>query len=567
MVSVKAHTIGRYEVQSLVGEGATATVYKAYDPAIDRTVAIKILKREHGTDENFSSRFQREARSAGAISHPNIVTIYDVGQVDGNPYIAMEFLDEESLDQVIAAGKKLPIKKVISIGIQLANALGHAHRHGVVHRDIKPANVLLIHNGETVKLTDFGIARLSGIDELQQTHVGTVLGTPRYMSPEQAAARPLDGRSDLFSLGAILYELLTGRRAFDNDNLALLLLQILQTMPRPPSSLSPEVPEGLDRVIMKLLSKRPEQRFQTGGQLAGALERELHALHEREKTAAQNRFLPLRVKLALRASTGLAVLFLGGMLIIHQVERRVLRDQVLDSGASMAKFVAVEAAVPVLGQNWLPLKLFVQDAQARGSFDYLAITDHRGIVEASTDGRLVGRHFSTPPGQTPISRSRAMSISSVTLPEGQSVFLFDTPILFQNTPVGTIYLGVSQTGMERVLSESFSLLALMGLFAIVAVGSLSYFFGGLMAKPIRQLRESLVAFGDGDTDRRIFQAREDEFGLLFAAFDRMADNIQSRFVTRGAAPGSLVDDELILPEAAPGTLTENAETLVMSLRA
>jgi HAMP domain-containing protein/tRNA A-37 threonylcarbamoyl transferase component Bud32 len=559
----KRQTIGRYKVQSLVGEGATAFVYKAYDPAIDRTLAIKILKQEYSADSNFSTRFQREARSAGAISHPNIVTIYDVGQASGTPYIAMEFLDEDSLARVLAGGERLPLKKILSIGIQLANALDFAHRRGIVHRDIKPANILLVEGGDTVKLTDFGIARFPTIDEMQQTHVGALLGTPRYMSPEQVAARPLDGRSDLFSLGAILYELLTGRRAFENDNLALLMLQVLQTTPPPPSSIAPDIPEGLDRAIMKLLNKRPEQRFQTGKQVSEALQRELQALQDREKSETQNRFLPLRVKLALRASAALALTFAACMTIVYGAERRVLQAQFLDSGASLAKFVAVEAALPVLGQNWLPLKLFVQDAKARGSFEYLAVTDHRGIVQASTEEGLTGRPFAPLPGQTTTANAAGMWISSVALPDGRSVFLFDTPILFQNTPIGTIHLGVSQSGMQRVLRATLALLALLGLVAVIAVGGLSYFFGGLMAKSIRLLRESLVAFGDGDSDRRISQKRADEFGELFIAFNRMAESTQMRLAALAPDRTPYADGEVQLPKGAAETTANDAATLLL----
>jgi serine/threonine-protein kinase len=199
---------------------------------------------------------------------------------------------------VIGDEARLPVKRVIAIGMQLARALDYAHRRGVVHRDIKPENVLLLDQRETVKLTDFGVARLTGGEHLLKTQAGAVLGTPRYMSPEQATGREVDGRSDLFSLGAILYQLLTGRQPFDAANLALLMLQIVQQDPAPIETVALNVPEGLRRAVHKLLAKRPDQRFQTGAQLAAVLERELNMLTAREEEAARNRFLPLRLKLA-----------------------------------------------------------------------------------------------------------------------------------------------------------------------------------------------------------------------------------------------------------------------------
>jgi methyl-accepting chemotaxis protein len=206
----------------------------------------------------------------------------------------------------------------------------------------------------------------------------------------------------------------------------------------------------------------------------------------------------------------------------------------------------------------------VEDAKARGSFDYLAITDHHGIVEASTDGRLVGRNLSQPPGRTLLYHSAAMTIFSATLRDGRSAFLFDTPILFQNTPIGTIQLGVDQAGTERVLGETLSLLTLLGLLAVIAVGGISYFFGILIARPMRLLLDSLAGFGEGDGDRRISQKRSDEFGELFAAFNRMAESIQQRFATVAGVPAAepfLVDRIPESVHAAPG---DQAATLVMS---
>ena len=262
---------------------------------------------------------------------------------------------------------------------------------------------------------------------------GTVLGTPRYMSPEQAAGRSVDGRSDLFSLGVIFYELLTGKKAFDSNNVATLMLQIMQKDPEPIRNLAPDVPASLQRVVSRLLGKKPEQRFQTGAQLAEALERELAAITAQEEDSKRNKFIPLRVRWAISAGSALAVIFLVSLGIVYYVELRVIRTQVIDSGAAIAKFIATETAVPVLSQNWVPLELFVKDASERGSFDYLAVTDHDHVVKASTRAEVVGKPFAPLPNARPVVTAADFTASEVTLPDGKEAFLFDTPILFQKT--------------------------------------------------------------------------------------------------------------------------------------
>ena len=521
--------IGRYEVAELVGEGAMARVYRARDPDIDRTVAIKLLKDDLCVDTEYVNRFLREARAAGAISHPNIVTIYDVGRHGDTPYITMEFMDEKSLGDVLSENAKMSVRQVLTLGIQLARALDHAHRRGIVHRDVKPDNILMMGGGQTVKITDFGIARLDSADDLQKTNAGTVLGTPRYMSPEQAAGLSVDGRSDLFSLGAILYELLTGKKAFDSNNVATLIFQIMHKEPPPIRNLVPEVPVGLQRIVAKLLAKRADHRFQTGQEVADALGRELSALTVQEEEAGHNKFMSLRVKWAAIAGTAIAVVFTLSMIAVYFVEARVIRQQVLDSGAALAKFVATQTAVPVLSQNWVPLELFVQDAQQRGSFDYLVVTDHDHIVKAATVQDLVGKAFTPPAGAQPVMQAQDLSASEVTLPDGTAAFLFDTPILFQNTEIGRIYLGVDRAGMNSVLRSTLLLMSNLGLLTVLSVVAMLWLFGALLARPFKLLSRSLLDFGAGDLDRRISETRNDEIGQLFAAFNRMADGIHSRF--------------------------------------
>ena len=524
--------IGRYEVGELVGEGAMARVYRARDPEIDRSVAIKLLKDELCVDKEYVNRFLREARAAGAISHPNIVTIFDVGRLGETPYITMEFLDEKSLEDVLTDHTKLTIKQVISIGIQLARALDHAHRRGIVHRDVKPGNILVMEKGQTVKITDFGIARLDSSDDLQKTNAGTILGTPRYMSPEQAAGLAVDGRSDLFSLGAILYELLTGKKAFDSNNVATLVFQIMHKDPPPIRTLEPHVPIGIQRIVAKLLAKRPDHRFQTGAELADAFGRELASITAQEEEAARDKFVSLRVKWAALVGSALAVILAVSMGAVYFIETGVVRSQVVDSGAALAKFVATQAAVPALSQNWVPLEVFVQDASARGSFDYLVVADHDHVVKAATVKDLVDKPFTPIPNARPITQATDLSVSEVTLPGGKGAFLFDTPILFQNTEIGRIYLGVDRAGMDRVLRSTLFLMLNLGLLTVLSAVGMLYVFGGLLARPIRLLSKSLHDFGGGDLDRRISETRNDEIGQLFTAFNRMADEIQGRFGRR-----------------------------------
>ena len=513
--------IGRYEVECLAGEGASAQVYRARDTQIGRTVAIKVLKQQAGIDQDYLDRFQREAQLAGTLSHPNIVTIYDVGQFEDAPYITMEFLDERSLEDLIAGDVKLPVKRVIGIAIQLARALDYAHRRGVIHRDVKPANILLI--DETVKLTDFGIAHLNGGADPQRAESRLLLGTPRYMSPEQVAGHVIDGRSDLFSLGTVLYEMLTGRKAFDSENVANLMLSILQPNPIP---FGPDVPVGMQRIVRRLLSKRPDRRYATGAQLAEALERELEEVIAQEEEVGRNKFMPLRIKLTALASGTLAGLFMLCMTAVYLVEARIVRNQLFDSGTSLAKFVAVHSAVPVLDQDWIPLQLFVQDARARTSLEYLVVTDHANMIQASTEPNLVGKRYQAPLHKDLIETNSDVTVSTASLRGGRNVFVFDAPILFQKTGIGHIFLGIDQAGVTHVLNATLWLMAGLGLFATVIVGSLSFLFARFIARPLRVLRRALQDFGAGDLDRRISEARNDEFGELFQTFNAAAEDLQ-----------------------------------------
>lgn len=267
--SMVVEKLGRYEIISELGRGSMGVVYKAIDPLIDRVVAIKTVSLNLTQSElaDFEERFYREAKSAGRLNHPNIVTIHDIGKTDHTAYMAMEFLEGQQLGILMAANIALSINKIARIAAQVADGLAYAHKNGVVHRDIKPANIMLNESG-VVKITDFGIAR---IPTGSRTQDGIVLGSPKYMAPEQVVGDEVDGRSDIFSLGVVLYEMLTGKAPFDGDNISTIMYRILNETPPPPSTLNAKVSRGLDKVVLKALAKRPEDRYQDAKELAQRL--------------------------------------------------------------------------------------------------------------------------------------------------------------------------------------------------------------------------------------------------------------------------------------------------------
>jgi eukaryotic-like serine/threonine-protein kinase len=260
---------GRYRVLRKLGSGGMADVYLAEDEELGRRVAIKILNDRHANDEQFVERFRREAKNAAGLSHPNIVSIYDRGEAEGTYYIAMEYLDGRSLKELVVARGPLPIADAIAFIRAVLSALRFAHRKGVVHRDIKPHNVMADADGR-LKVTDFGIARAGAS---QMTEAGSIIGTAQYLSPEQARGSAVDQRSDLYSVGVVLYELLTGTVPFNGETPVEIAMRHLSDTPQPPSIKRPEIPPDLDMVVLRALAKNPEDRFQAAEEMDAELER------------------------------------------------------------------------------------------------------------------------------------------------------------------------------------------------------------------------------------------------------------------------------------------------------
>lgn len=269
--------IGRYEVIEELGRGAMGIVYKANDPLIERFVAIKSINLQilpEKEKDAYKARFYQEAKAAGHLNHPNIVTIHDLGESGDMAYIAMELMEGRELQAILDSGKRLLIEEVLNIATQVAAGLFYAHQRGIVHRDIKPSNIMVLGDNH-VKIADFGIARMGS--SLALTKTGMIIGSPLYMSPEQISSEPIDARSDIFSLGIVMYQMLTGRVPFPGDNAHSVMFGIVNEEPPKPSSLNPEVPDALDQIVSRCLAKKPDDRYRNADELAD----DLHTCHER----------------------------------------------------------------------------------------------------------------------------------------------------------------------------------------------------------------------------------------------------------------------------------------------
>ncbi len=262
---------GRYRLIAPLGEGGMATLWRAVDEQLDREVAVKLLRPQFGADPGFTARFKQEARSAGQLAHPNIVSVYDYGTdpVDAAQFIVMQLVDGEDLAAILRDRGRLSINDAVRVAAEVASALEAAHRRGIVHRDVKPGNILITEDDRSVKVTDFGIAR--AVSEASMTVTGTTLGSVHYFSPEQARGDEVTGASDVYSLGIVLYEMLTGRRPFEGDSAAGVALRRLNEDPLPPSAIGVTLPPGLEAILMRALAREREDRFPDAGAFAEAL--------------------------------------------------------------------------------------------------------------------------------------------------------------------------------------------------------------------------------------------------------------------------------------------------------
>ncbi|MEO8626978.1 MAG: protein kinase [Betaproteobacteria bacterium] len=522
--------VGRYKILDRLGQGGMATVYKAFDPGIDRAIAIKFLHPSLCLDENYRGRFLREAKAAGVLSHPNIVTVFDVGEIEGQPYIAMELIEGSTLSDVMADGAPLRPREVVEMGIQLARALDFAHSKGVVHRDIKPSNIVRIKGTREVKVTDFGIAHIGNAESTQHTKLGDVLGTPQYMSPEQAMGmgKKADSRSDLFSVGVVLFQLLTGQRPFEADSVATLMYRIAKEEPTPIPKLRADIPPSLRRVVDRCLKKQPEKRFQSGGELADALTAVLQEMDEETHEKSKSRLIPLRLKWTLLMAAVIAVTMAVTGAVVTKRQHAALMAQVIDYGAALSRFLAAESAVPVLSEDWVAIEIFVQEVMKSQDFQGISIVDHTGVVRASSVAATIGLPHQDPVGQQLVAHDKIVRVLRYTDDAGVPVLDFEAPITFQNRAIGHAHLTLPEQPLSAVARLTVLMMCALVVITVVAVVIATYIIADHFSKPIRVLRKAMREIAKGKLDRRIEQKRNDEFGLLYESFDEMAAALQKK---------------------------------------
>ena len=537
--------LGRYRVDDRLGEGAMADVYRAHDPDIGRTVAIKVLKPELAREPEIVARFLREARAAGALSHANIATIYDVGETQGIAYIAMELIEGQPLDALLLAQGRMPYERVLLLGHQLASALAYAHRHGVVHRDIKPSNILLSADGGTAKLLDFGVARIGEMDapsaerHLAKTQVGQLIGTPRYMSPEQALGLPVDKRSDLFSLGVVLYEMVTGKVAFPGTALATLAIQIAQERVEPIDRSTADCPPGLRFIVDKLLAKKPDQRFADGEALEAALAREIAA--QQDASAHGRRGISLRVKLPLTlAGVTAAALGLCAVTTLAR-ERHTLEHMAIVSGTSTAAFVTNNAAVLAAEnaglasdqQDWSSLQAFATTASRDATVRDMVVADTAGIVRAASNSALVGKRYALPDAEQTIASDDNTAVTSAVDTGHGTGIRFVRPIRYAGKRFGTVDLVVRRTALDEAVAGAQTSLAVLSSVVMLVVLLIGYLSGAAVVRPLGQLRRALDEAGETGFSLRISHRRKDEFGAVFEAFNETAATLEPRLCGSG----------------------------------
>lgn len=508
--------IGRYEIRRELGRGSMSIVYEGFDSRIDRALAIKVLREHYARDVNARQRFLREARAAGGLSHPNIVTVFDVGQNDGLPFLAMERLSGQTLEERLedSARPDFGIDGILDLGLQLAAGLEFAHRRGVIHRDLKPANIHVDDDSGLIKIMDFGIAAIERADGSRGNT--PLAGTPTHMAPEQLAGRPVDERSDLYSLGVVLFELLAGELPFDGADSEAVIEQVIRHQTRPLRPRDPNTPRELVDLVYRLMAREPDSRPGSARQVVEELEEIRSGLHRGILQTVRQQSTWMRWPLTIGASVALVLIF--GLWYVYRTQTGAIESATYGFGDALASLVAQETAEALILEDATALSILVSDFSVNPQIQHLHVADASGVIQASTNPFLQGQPVPDAEG-----RSVDRESGSVVLTRGDDGLLqFAVPIRFQARRVGEVRLGLDGSALDATAATTMTMLVLVFTLTILVVAVGSAFMMRRQQRALQRLGWGLKRLSRGQVDFRLETERRDEFSDVYRQFNRLA---------------------------------------------
>lgn len=550
---------GRFEIQGELGRGAMAIIYRCYDSKINRMVALKTLLPEFSAHPEYRARFLVEARAAGTLNHPLIVTIFDVGEIEGIPFIAMELLTGVTLTQFTERhpqGILLPM--LLKIAIQISDALDFSHRHNVVHQDIKPDNIVIVNDTGDIKMMDFGIARIMHkADTLSDKDSRAFLsGTPQYMSPEQITDHAIDGRSDLYAMGVLLYELIGGHCPFeDDDHFALWQKTLKNPVPR----LKPRdhaTPPELIELVTTLLAKDPNARYQSASGLSADLRSLLQRQNERAERWITRKIIPIRVRWPLVMAGVVMAAMLTGSVGVYYKQKQAMTNLAYDYGFSLSEWVAAQTAEDLILHDKLALQSWVDSMSNNHTIVYMAIKDNNGTTEAHTrDDRLAEQMTAQLLDEHVVLKRDNLRVYAVYQLDGVPFYVFEMPIEYQDKRVGQLRIGLATNALTA--ASRTTLLTLLAWIAVILLIVISgtYWLTRRIQMPLDVVRNALGQIKQGHFEHRIRLHRRDDFELLYSAYNAMADVLEARHLQQE----TLLDDANASESASIDTPVTNKE--------
>ncbi len=523
--------IGRYQVERELGRGTMSIVYKAFDPRIDRYLAVKVLRENFARDVTSRQRFLREARAAGGLGHPNIVTVFDVGQIDGVPFMAMELLDGDTLDDRLSEETRLSVREAIEIAVQLSSALSYAHERGVIHRDIKPANIYFDAGTGVAKLLDFGIAGINSHSGESSERGGLVAGTPTYMAPEQIAGEAQDARCDLYALGVLLYRLLSGRLPFDEANLSEQMARVMRTPPPPLEPLDPQTPVELIELTHRLLAKKPAARYGSAEEVLEELQDIRSGLNRGLLASARRGSAEWRWPLAVGALVALVLVI--GLSYVYRTQNSAMASATFGFGEGLASVVAREIAGALLIEDSAALNNLVSDFGSNADVLYLHITDRNGLIQSSTNLFVQGE----PVPVLADAEVRREEAAIRVLQGSDGNFEFQVPIRFQARRLGEVHLGLDGSELSAAARGMLGMMVVVFLVAMMVIMVAMAIMIRHQRRLIERIGWGLRRLGKGQYDFRLEGNRRDEFGNLYRRFNDMAMRLEERHGVRHSVRG------------------------------